>query len=83
MLHKYNNKTVARKAYNEGETVLLQPCQVAPNNGWVVPMPIHKDDQDGIKSSDFDTRVNHFEAYNCTYETGYYTSFYVEVKVDR
>ena len=27
---------------------------------------------------DFDSVVNEFEFYNCNYETGYYSAFYIE-----
>ena len=43
-------------------------------------MDISKADEE---SSTFDKRVNNFEYYNCNYELGYYTSFYVEVNINR
>jgi len=30
-LYKYNNKKIARKAYNDGETIILYANKVAPN----------------------------------------------------
>ena len=76
MLYKYNNKNIARKAYNDGETVLVYANKIRPNNVWIEAHVMHKDDGN---STDFDTRINHFEYHNCNYTNGYYSSFYVEV----
>ena len=80
-LYKYNNKTVARKAYNDGETILVQTNKVSPHSVWMTPYAINKNDDMmyNFASTDFDTRVNSFEFHNCNYETGYYSSFYVDV----
>ena len=85
-LYKYNNKRIARKAYNDGETIILYANKVAPNGVWISGYEMNKEDiknKGGITSSDFDTVVNNFEYYNCNYEVGYYTSFYVDVKITK
>ena len=87
-LYKYNNKAVARRAYIAGETIKLYANKVRPNNMWIEPVTINiadgvNGDIQGYQSTDFDTRINHFEHYNCSFETGYYTSFYVDVEVSR
>ncbi len=79
MLYKYNNKSIARKAYNEGETVQLLANKLVLGDLWVDTFEISKENTNGLISSDFDTRVNNFEYHNCNFEMGYYTSFYVEV----
>jgi len=81
-LYKYNNINVARKAYNEGEKIIMVANKVNPNNAWGLEHEMHKDDfkqEGGLHSSDFDIRVNNFKYYNCNYESGYYCSFYVDV----
>lgn len=83
MLYKYNNKTQARKAYNDGETILVYTNKVRPNNPWISAYEINK--QDGmngiiVTSTDFDIRINNFEYHSCNSETGYYSSFYADVK---
>lgn len=86
ILHKYNNKAIARKAYNAGETIILYANKVRPNNMWIQGHEISIEsikEAGGIASTDFDTIVNTFEYYNCRFETGYYTSFYVNVTVSR
>jgi len=85
-LYKYNNKRIARKAYNDGETIILYANKVEPNGVWISGYEMNKEDiknRCGITSSDFDTVVNEFECYNCDYEMGYYTSFYVDVKITK
>ena len=80
MLYKYNNKRLARKAYNDGETILVYTNKVSPTNMWIGAYEINKADElGGLVSHDFDTRINSFEFHNCNYENGYYSSFYVEV----
>ena len=77
-LYKYNNKKIARKAYNDGETILVYTSNVIPNNMWIGAYTINK--LDGIATStDFDTRINSFEFHNCNNENGYYSKFYVEL----
>ena len=65
------SKRAARKLYDSGETVYLQSCKFHPFGVWSQVMDI-------TNSCDltFDAMVNSFEYYNCSYEQGYYASFY-------
>lgn len=68
-------KDVARRLFNEGRTIYLTPSNIAASdsNIWVKPYPISN--QRSRKS--FDDIVNEFEYYNCNYELGYYTNFWI------
>jgi len=69
------SKKTARRAYNNGLTVMFCPVNLNPFNGVGFGAPISKADSDG---RDFDTVVNSFEYYNCiNSETGVYTAFYI------
>ena len=70
-------KDVARRLYNEGKTIYLTPSNVAASdsNLWIKPLLIQK--TSGIPSRPFDAKVNEFEYYNCNYELGYYTNFWI------
>jgi len=82
------SKVTARKAYNNGTIIYIVPCKVACNdsNIWVKPFEMNikrvTDEYAGypdlIAQHSFDSRVNNFEFYNCNYELGYYTAFYVK-----
>ena len=67
-------KDVARRLYNEGQTIYLTPSNIVANDSyfWVAPMPIT------IHSGKtFDGAVNEFEYYNCNHELGYYNNFWI------
>ena len=74
-LYKYNNKKIAKKAYEAGETIILYANKVRPDNMWIAGYEINI----SHNPDDFDVLLANFEVYNCNYENGYYTSFYVEV----
>jgi len=42
------------------------------SNMWIKPYPINN-----RAGRDFDDIVNNFEFYNCCYELGYYTNFWI------
>ena len=67
-------KDVARRLYGEGQTIYLTPSNVAASdsNLWVKPYPIQSKDE-----TNFDNIINEFEYYNCNYELGYYTNFWI------
>jgi hypothetical protein len=67
-------KDVARRLFNNGRIIYLTPSKVAPNDSgpWIRPYAINN-----RAGQDFDAIVNSFEFYNCCYELGYYTSFWV------
>lgn len=80
------SKPAARKAYQSGETVYLIPCKLSPVNMYMPAMGIScKPSQDTSPvyypscAATFDSRVNAFEYYNCSPETGNYTAFYSRV----
>ena len=76
------NKTQARKAFNNGDTVWLQSCKLAPNSYAIPAWSTNADRYAGAADNDkwFDQVVGNFEFYNCNWETGYYTSYYVRAQ---
>lgn len=81
-------KTMAKRLYNEGKKLYIVPCKVFPdfNAMWVKPFELQYTEE--MKQRDieypaiafehtFDSRINSFEYYNCNYELGYYTAFYI------
>ena len=80
------NKKTARKIFNNGGTIRICANKINPTNEFYhLYDDIKKDytNEDhfgccGIYSKiTFDDIINHFEYYNCNYETGYYTAFYI------
>lgn len=77
------NKTEARNRAANGEKIGVCACNMDPFNpywsmcAWFDPIE-EPEAFDGFK--DFDTFVNSYTYYNCSYETGYYPAYYVEVK---
>jgi len=67
-------KDVARKLFNEGKIIYLTPSNVAASDRslWIKPYAINN-----RSGEDFDNLVNRFEYYNCNYELGYYTNFWI------
>ncbi len=67
-------KDVARRLFNEGRTIYLTPSNVAvsDSNMWIKPYAIKNRSE-----KSFDDAVNAFEYYNCNYELGYYTNFWI------
>ena len=67
-------KDVARRLFNWGRIIYLTPSNVAASdsNMWIKPYPINN-----RAGGDFDQIVNNFEYYNCCYELGYYTNFWI------
>ena len=72
------SKRAARTAYNAGKPVVLCPVKLYPFGGFRPSMMIQKTE---LPEYSFYTRVRDFESYNANCnETGYYASFYIEVK---
>ena len=67
-------KDVARRLFNEGKTIYLTPSNVAASdsNPWIKPCAINN-----RSGEDFDSLINRYEYYNCCYELGYYTNFWL------
>lgn len=77
------NKTEARNRAANGEKIGVCACNLDPFNPFWNPCawydPIGEAEAfDGFDT--FDKFVNAYEYYNCSYEAGYYASYYVEVK---
>ena len=77
-------KKQARRAYNNGLTVIFCPCNLRPGSPFRLDMEMNKAQADCAPVT-FDGLVNIFEYYNCiNEETGRYTAFYIPVEyVDR
>ena len=67
-------KDVARRLFKEGRMIYLTPSNVmaSDSNLWIKPYAINNRSE-----RDFDDIVNSFEFYNCCYELGYYTNFWI------
>ena len=67
-------KDVARRLYSEGKTIYLTPSNIvaSDSNMWIKPYPINNRSE-----RNFDEIVNSFEYYNCNWELGYYTNFWI------
>ena len=80
--HQYTRirKDVARRLFTEGRTIYLTPSNIAANdsNLWIKPYPINRNRSE----KNFDLLINLFEYYNCNYEVGYYTNFWINEKED-
>lgn len=74
------DKAKARRAYNNGLTVLFCPCNLRPGSPFRLDMKMNKAQADCAPVT-FDGLVNMFEYYNCMNgETGRYTAFYIPVE---
>ena len=67
-------KNVARKLFNEGRIIYLTPSNIVATDSspWIKPYPINN-----RAGANFDDIVNQYEFYNCNYELGYYTNFWI------
>lgn len=67
-------KNVARKLFNEGRIIYLTPSNIVASDSspWIKPYPINN-----RAGQNFDNIVNNFEYYNCCWELGYYTNFWI------
>ncbi len=75
------SKMTARRLYGEGKTIRLVPVKVYVDNN-MFNLDINKGDKFDVEPLEwelkFDSRVNHFEFYNCQYnELGKYSAYYV------
>lgn len=81
------NKKTARRAYKNGLTVIITPCNLKPFSPWHPEFHLNREsrkefiaDEVGIEN-DFNNWVNSFEYYNCiNTETGKYAAYYIPVK---
>lgn len=75
------DKRVARAAYDRNQTVYLQSCKYVPfSDDW----PAYGLDKAHVEESSapgrhtFDSLVNNYAFYNCNYESGYYTAYWLQ-----
>lgn len=71
--YKRITKAAAFNEYKNGNTIYLTPVKLAPGGFWNVGTPIKND-----SPRKWESIINEFEFYNCSYETGYYTAFYIK-----
>lgn len=78
VLYKRCTLTAARRAYNNGETVLLAPINAAMFHGanclW---MPVNRDYW-SCEGKTFKQVVNNFEYYNLHQGAGNYTKYFIK-----
>lgn len=73
------DKRTARRAFDNGLTVVFCPCNLHPFGFWNCGVEINKS-HESFSGYTFDNIVNHFEYYNCiNAETGKYSAFYAVV----
>lgn len=85
MNYRKVNKSVARKLYDKGCTILLLPCKVNDSlvqdypNQWIRPFSICMDTGYGVMNDAlFDDIISNYMYYNCTIpELGYYPHYFV------
>jgi len=67
-------KDVARRLFDNGRIIYLTPSNIAATDSgaWIKPYPINN-----RAGEDFDDLVNRYEFYNCNYELGYYSNFWI------
>ena len=74
------SKKMARKIFEQGKTIYVQSCRFNPFCVLSQAIDINKENDSFLYGSyNFDTYVNSFEYYNCSFEQGYYASFYIEL----
>ena len=72
--YKRVRKDVARRLFDQGRIIYLTPSKIAPidSDPWIKPYPINN-----RAGENFDDLVNRYEYYNCCYELGYYSNFWI------
>ena len=67
-------KDVARRFFNWGKNVYLTPSKIVASDSspWIKPYAINN-----RAGENFDDLVNRYEYYNCCWELGYYSSFWI------
>lgn len=79
-IYKQITKTKAREMFNEGKEIIVNPCKIIFPNHWHSHCYISKDMENMSGEWTFDQIVNNCEYYNCCYETGYYSHYFVEIE---
>lgn len=68
------NKSVARKAFNNGEIVHVVPCKANPASMWFRDSMIVISK---LRTPDFDAIVEKFQYYNCNAQLGKRVAYYI------
>lgn len=72
------SKNVARKLFNNGQTIFFIPCKANPTSAWDIGMVIPPKKNNNPKEKVFDQVCDAFEYYNCnSNELGRRANFYV------
>jgi len=78
-------KPAARKAFENGRTVYVIGHKLMPFTMYALECPLNKADiaarygeNDFLGRDTFDSLVQNYTWYNCSFETGYYPAFYVK-----
>jgi len=71
------SKRAARKLFSEGKPLYVIAHKMRPGMPFQMGMTIFSEKY-LEENKDFDSMVNNFAFYNCSYETGYYPAFYLE-----
>ena len=66
-------KRTAAKLFAQGEELVFCPCNFVPFGFWSCGILVEGSED---TERDFNKAVNSFEYYNCSSETGLYTTFY-------
>lgn len=80
------SKDTARRAYMNGLTIVICPCNFRPFTPWGFEYRVNRKDREqfvideiGVRN-DFNSLVSSYEYYNCrSRETGKYAAFYIPV----
>ena len=70
------SKRAAFNAWQAGKVVTLCPCKMYPFGHWNIGIEFDP----ALNENPFVDIVRNFEWYNCNYETGYYSAYYLKTK---
>ena len=82
------NKTIAKRAYINGLSIVICPCNLHPFSAWMPGVKLNKKSREafvadltGLKN-DFENWLDSFMYYNCDAERGYYPAYYIPVTTE-
>lgn len=68
------NRQKAKRLFDDGVKITLCPSKLMYGAPWYPECEI---DKNRCPDNSFQSIVNNFTVYNCTYETGYYPHYYI------
>ena len=74
---KQIDKRVARKAYDAGYTIWLQPSNLIFDNVWHYPASVSKNGY-SYSGYTFEQVCNYYQAFNCDAQRGRYIHFFID-----